>query len=400
MFFSIPRVVVGSLLLASITQPSFSKPDLSRKLYITMGTDLSQKVFKQKSNKVLEIGSELSVLEIDIEDMGKISHEAHEAFHRCGGFMVHESYESAQAELHNDSMRNFAKNISFADYTINQSSLVSARMAEAEEIRIRKMIQKLSSFKNRYFESQTGLESQEYIFNEWKKIGSGRSDIEVTKFKHSSWPQDSIVAVMKGASEEKIIIGGHADSVAGWWNRSGARAPGADDNASGIATITETFRVLVESGYRPQKTLVFAAYAAEEVGLRGSKDMAETYKRENETVLGVLQLDMTNYNGSDWDIALVSDYTNEEQNKFLGGLIDTYLPNLKWGYDRCGYACSDHASWTGQGFPASAPFEARKSKMNPHIHTSRDTLSQSNDNANHALKFAKLALAYVIELDN
>ncbi len=365
-----------------------------------MGSDLSEKVFTNKSQKVLESTNGLSVVEIEVDDMGNISHEAHEGFHRCGGFMVHESYEKALEEVQNDSSRQFAKNVSFADYSINQGSQVNARIGEAREIRIRKMIQKLSSFKNRYFESETGLESQEYIFNEWKSIGSGRSDIEVKKFKHNSWPQDTIIAVMRGSSDEKIVIGGHADSIAGWWNRSRATAPGADDNASGIATITETFRVLVESGYRPEKTLVFAAYAAEEVGLRGSKEMAESFKKNNDTVLGVLQLDMTNYNGSDWDIALVSDFTNEEQNKFLGSLIDTYLPQLKWGYDRCGYACSDHASWTGQGFPASAPFEARKSKMNPHIHTGRDTLSQSGDNANHALKFVKLALAYVIELDN
>ncbi|EQC43196.1 hypothetical protein M901_3110 [Bacteriovorax sp. DB6_IX] len=37
--------------------------------------------------------------------------------------------------------------------------------------------------------------------------------------------------------------------------------------------------------------------------------------------------------------------------------------------------------------------------MNRHIHTSRDTLDNMGGTADHALKFAKLALAYVIELD-
>jgi leucyl aminopeptidase len=108
---------------------------------------------------------------------------------------------------------------------------------------------------------------------------------------------------------------------------------------------------------------------------------------------------MTNHNGSNDDITLISDYTNEAQNKFIGNLIDTYLTDLNWGSDRCGYACSDHASWTAVGYPSSIPFEARKRDMNHQIHTRNDTLETMGGTAEHALKFAKLGLAYLIELD-
>ena len=139
-------------------------------------------------------------------------------------------------------------------------------------------------------------------------------------------------------------------------------------------------------------------YAAEEVGLLGSKEIASSFKNNNVNVVGVLQLDMTNYKGSDLNIVMMTDYTNAAQNEFLGNLIDEYI-KLSWGYDKCGYGCSDHASWYSQGFPASIPFEAKKGDMNRRIHTSRDTLSVSGDNSNHAVKFAKLTLAYVIEID-
>ncbi|HSK02434.1 MAG TPA: pre-peptidase C-terminal domain-containing protein, partial [Kofleriaceae bacterium] len=79
-------------------------------------------------------------------------------------------------------------------------------------------------------------------------------------------------------------------------------------------------------------------------------------------------------------------------------LIDTYLPGLVRGTDSCGYGCSDHASWHNQGFPTSMPFESRMSQYNPTIHTPNDTLAQSGNNANHAIKFARLATAYVAEL--
>ena len=68
-------------------------------------------------------------------------------------------------------------------------------------------------------------------------------------------------------------------------------------------------------------------------------DWRKLTEGEGADVVGVLQLDMTNYMGSkDFDVVLISDFTNRDQNKFLGKLLDEYLPTLKWGYDKCGYA--------------------------------------------------------------
>ena len=44
------------------------------------------------------------------------------------------------------------------------------------------------------------------------------------------------------------------------------------------------------------------------------------------------------------------------------------------------------------------PFESRMAQRNRSIHTARDTLEISGDNAAHAAKFARLAAAYAIEL--
>jgi hypothetical protein len=106
---------------------------------------------------------------------------------------------------------------------------------------------------------------------------------------------------------------------------------------------------------------------------------------------------MTNYQGSDRDIWLMNDFTSAAQNAFLGRLIDAYV-GATWGLDACGYACSDHASWHRAGVPASMPFEARMRDRNRAIHTRRDTLETSDANAAHAVKFARLAAAYAIEL--
>ncbi len=67
---------------------------------------------------------------------------------------------------------------------------------------------------------------------------------------------------------------------AGTWTRSTAAARAragrraSDDDASGIASLTEVIRAAMAMGYRPARTVKFMGYAAEEVGLKGSKEIA------------------------------------------------------------------------------------------------------------------------------
>ena len=274
-------------------------------------------------------------------------------------------------------------------------------LADVDETKIAEVINHLSSYQNRYYKSKSGVASSKWIGEKWFSLTNGRSDVSLQLMDHPRFPQQSVILTIEGSSEtdEIIVIGGHADSIAGYWSGGKSHAPGADDNASGIATMTEIIRVAMTHDYKPYKTVQFMAYAAEEVGLVGSNLIAKKYKQENKHVVGVIQLDMTNYKGNDeYDIVMMDDYTNTAQNQFLGQLIDRYV-KVPWGYSRCGYACSDHASWSKNGY-LQACLMKLQCKMKPHIHTSRDTIDKSNDNGEHAAKFAKLGLAYMVELAN
>ena len=199
-----------------------------------------------------------------------------------------------------------------------------------------------------------------------------------------------------GKRDEIVVLGGHLDSIASWSGED-ARAPGADDNASGIAVLTEALRILAEAGFRPERTVQFIGYAAEEVGLRGSQDLARQYAQQGRKVAGVIQFDMTNFKGSPEEIYLLSDNVDPGLSALLGRLIDAYI-GVRWSATNCGYACSDHASWTRSGFPASAAFESSMDDMNGNIHSARDTLANSGGNAAHSVAFAKLAVAFAAEV--
>ena len=389
-------ILITLLLLSSTAVNAGDK-----KVYISIDSDALNYTQKKFGLRIEEFATNdgISVMKIDEDALPWLSMLMHKDFKRCGGFMLHDDIADAENLLNSSGQQFYAKNNLFSDYNIDQDQIIIPLLAEAKTANILATINSLSAFQNRYYKGENGKKSAAWIKDAWTNLVKNRSDATVEYFNHPKWDQPSVILTIKGATEETIILGGHQDSINGRLG-STARAPGSDDNASGIATVTEVARVLIDSSYQPQKTLKFMAYAAEEVGLLGSKEIAADFRRRNVEVLGVMQLDMTNFKGEEaLDIVMMKDYTNDEQNKFIGSIIDHYIPEIKWGFDKCGYACSDHASWTTQGYPASMPFESKMDSYNSNIHTANDTLLVSNNNASHAIKFAKMALAYIVELD-
>jgi leucyl aminopeptidase len=346
------------------------------------------------------LGGGAALLEVDARDLKLLSEAMHEGHRRCGGFMVHDGPDgraSGMAALRASARPTAAGPVALApSYALDDGPLVAALLPELREANIVSMIQQLSANPTRYYTSTSGIAVSGWLRDKWASYAAGRPEIKVELFTHPQFSQQSVIATIPGTTKanEVVVLGGHLDSVAG----GGAGvAPGADDDASGIATLSEVLRVLAQKNLRPARTLKLMAYAAEEVGLRGSRGLAADAQAKGTAVVGVLQLDMTNYKGSPRDIYLITDYTNAAQNTFVGALIDTYV-GATWGTDVCGYACSDHAAWHELGFPASMPAEARFADINPAIHSANDTLSQSGNGAAHALKFAKLAVAFAAEL--
>jgi bacterial leucyl aminopeptidase len=228
-------------------------------------------------------------------------------------------------------------------------------------------------------------------------LKSSKIPYSITLIDHSRTRQKSVKLSFSGHKTpgQKIILGAHFDSIAGWGMGD---APGADDNASGSANLIEVAQILSQSR-QPQKTIEFFWYAGEEGGLIGSGEIAKTYKAQNEKVIAVMQLDMTAFPGDGpFQIGSVTDYTTPWVREFLSRVNQAYF-QFKVNEFECGYGCSDHASWFRQGFETVAPFEARMQSMNRAIHTSKDRV-QPSYNFEHSAAFSKLALAFALELDH
>jgi len=261
-------------------------------------------------------------------------------------------------------------------------------------------ITQLSDFYTRYYRANTGAAAAKTIHDRYTAYAAGAPHIQVQYVEHT-WLQPSVIARIEGIgsnADEIVILGGHEDSILNsFWDPAG-EAPGADDDASGTATVLEVFRVLAKNGYRGSRTLEFHAYAAEEAGLLGSQDIANRYAKDGKTVAGMMQLDMVGYVKDGKGVfGVMTDYVNPALTEFLRKLVRQYA-NIPIVDTRCGYACSDHASWNKAGYPAVFPAEAAFSNSNPHIHTAQDTLDKIDPK--HALEFSKVALAFLVEMSS
>ncbi len=334
-----------------------------------------------------------SVFRVAPERLPELGAFMHEKFGRCGGFFAHGSRLEAEADLRESVVR------AAAAYTLDQQAVVAPLVGQVKESQLRAVIEGLAAHHTRYYQHDAGVAAAKWLQARWQASAAALPGASAQLVTHASWRQPSVVLTFPGSEtpDEVVVLGGHLDSIGGMWGGGDRRAPGADDNASGIAVLSEAARILSQAGWRPKKTVQFMGYAAEEVGLRGSKEIADRYAREGKKVVGVIQLDMTNFRGSADAIYLLSDNVDPALTAFLGRLVETYS-GVPLQSTACGYACSDHASWTRAGFPASAAFESAVGNMNPNIHTPRDTLDNSGGTAEHSVAFAKLAVAFAVEL--
>ncbi|KIL68126.1 hypothetical protein M378DRAFT_185173 [Amanita muscaria Koide BX008] len=246
--------------------------------------------------------------------------------------------------------------------------------------------------------------SQQWLLNRLAEVTAEyasdelREVISISEFPHS-WGQNSIVVRIPGSSKELdsvVIIGAHQDSTNMWpW----LPAPGKDDG-SGSVTIFEAYRAIIAADYRPLRTVEFHWYSAEERGLLGSQAVAHDYAQRSVRVFAMSQFDMTAWvkRGTREEVGVITDFTDPNLTALNKKLVETYL-DIPFAETKCGYACSDHASWQKAGYPAIFTIESTFENSNHFIHSAKDRIDISDEfKFTHMLEFSKLAVALAVEL--
>jgi bacterial leucyl aminopeptidase len=361
-----------------------------------------------KMDKTLFANASFALIETDDAGIQKlIEAKMQHRITPCGGFVdVTERWHAFQPKtLANDKRAQqflidytaptqSTAGLTKTSYEIKYEKQVNALLTQLNPQMMWDNLSALSSFQDRYANSDHGVKAANWIkdYVETLAKNNQRSDVTVYTISTGSYKQPSVVAKIGTSSAPGIVIGAHMDTLSG----SFSKKPGADDDGSGTVTVLEVARTLLSSGMTFNKPIYFMWYAAEEQGLVGSGYVVSEFKKKNIPVDAVIHFDLTGYAyRNESTLWLIKDYTNKELTSYLEKLINTYVKQpVK--YTACGYACSDHASWTKGGFIAAMPAEAAFENSNPSIHSSQDTLEKLT--LSHMTDYAKLGTAFVVEL--
>jgi len=144
--------------------------------------------------------------------------------------------------------------------------------------------------------------ARDWIFatlQSYAAASGGRMTVEKQSFIQQPGPRipvatqiTNVIATLHGDSDpgRTYVVTGHYDSRVTDVMNATSDAPGADDDASGVAVLMELARVMATR--HSEATIVFAAVAGEEQNIYGSTFMAQAMKAANTNVQGMFSNDI------------------------------------------------------------------------------------------------------------
>jgi hypothetical protein len=203
-----------------------------------------------------------------------------------------------------------ARDESPAGHGKGPSREVRAILGEVDARRIEKSIRTLAGFGTRHtLSSQTDPErgigaARDWIYDQLQRSAAasdGRMTVAKQSFVQPPGERNpepvtitNLVATLRGtqpASADRVyVVSGHYDSRCTDPLDATCDAPGANDDASGVAAVLELARVMAKRTF--DATIVFMAVAGEEQGLYGSTHFAEQAKQQGVDVQGMFTNDI------------------------------------------------------------------------------------------------------------
>lgn len=194
----------------------------------------------------------------------------------------------------------------------------------------------------------------------------------------------NVVGLLRGTdpklSAEYVVIGGHYDHLGFGGSGSGSRMPdtvavhyGADDNASGTAGVIELAQKIAAHKSELKRSVVFIAFAAEEMGLLGSKEFTREPLIDLKKVSAMINLDMIGRMKPDEkSITIGGTGTSVQSDSLLTTLASNRPFDIKRSTE--GYGPSDHASFYSENIPVFFFFTG----VHEDYHTPKDVAEKIN----------------------
>jgi Zn-dependent M28 family amino/carboxypeptidase len=249
--------------------------------------------------------------------------------------------------------------------SVEQNAFVSGLVAQVSAENLMDTVNALAAIHSRHVNNPGTQQAADLIEERFRALG-GRLNVAQDSFELTfdgvRTTQHNVIARLPGSNPFGgiILIGAHYDSRTVNIADAVSRAPGANDNATGVAALIEIARLLANE--TPQSTIDFVAFAAEEVEVKGSAYYLQSVQSRGEFVRGVIIVDIVGNAGgasASGSIRIFSASPDTSVSRQLAKWVSlvgqTYTPGFRVdvqnSFDRPG-RFSDHLRFTEAGIPS------------------------------------------------
>lgn len=300
-----------------------------------------------------------------------------------------------------------AKELQKRRISVSRDQLVTTQLAAVSEDKIKAAVENLSGFHNRHSKSQYIDKVAEWLKDELIRIGYDNTDIKFHTYSERGFNLKNVICDKKGTTGKIIFLCAHYDTILNL-NRNDAtsRQPGANDNASGVASLLEIARLITNLDLK--HSIRFAFFSGEEQGFWGSTHYSQYLKDNNVDLHVVLNMDMcaepgylptlttANIDIDDGETGVDPDEAQSEASKNFGlsmkALAEAYT-GLSIEFDPID--ASDYMPFEARGYVCIGAYDGAAKPNNTHYHSVTDILE--NLDFSFLTSVTKMVLAFVVK---
>ena len=263
-------------------------------------------------------------------------------------------------------------------------------------------VQHLQDYGSRIWNSNNAFAASDWIASRMEALGL---EVEQQPFNANTWmgsgaAAPNVIGIQRGTlyPDTYVVCGSHFDSFSYEAMMGGGTAPGADDNATGVASVLESARIMTQ--YEFEYSIIYCAYGCEEMGLYGSEAYASRCQQQGMDIIGYFNNDMNGYlYGDQIHIDCIYPNSVEPIGTYYMNVGEVYYPELPIRHVNFNQGDSDHTSFNNHGYMGIYPFEDYQN-YSPYIHTPNDLIGTSVTSFEMGQQYCQMNIACLAEIAN
>ena len=263
-------------------------------------------------------------------------------------------------------------------------------------------VQHLQDYGSRIWNSDNAFAASDWIASRMEALGL---EVEQQPFNANTWmgsgaAAPNVIGIQRGTlyPDIYVVCGSHFDSFSYEAMYGGGTAPGADDNATGVASVLESARIMTQ--YEFEYSIIYCAYGCEEMGLYGSEAYASRCQQQGMDIIGYFNNDMNGYlYGDQIHIDCIYPNSVEPIGTYYMNVGEVYYPELPIRHVNFNQGDSDHTSFNNHGYMGIYPFEDYQN-YSPYIHTPNDLIGTSVTSFEMSQQYCQMNIACLAEIAN